>query len=71
MSPSQVQGALRKEGLESSQLVVAVDFTKSNEWTGKRSFGGQSLHALSPGRMNFYEQAITIIGRQVLRSHMA
>mmetsp|Transcript_3799 Transcript_3799/g.9493 ORF Transcript_3799/g.9493 Transcript_3799/m.9493 type:complete len:509 (-) Transcript_3799:566-2092(-) len=62
-SLEQVQAALRREGLESSQLIVAVDFTKSNEWTGRQSFGGQCLHALQPGRMNFYEQAITIIGR--------
>ncbi|KXZ45622.1 hypothetical protein GPECTOR_52g24 [Gonium pectorale] len=58
----QVQEALRKGGLESSNLIVAVDFTKSNEWTGKRSFGGKSLHAIgdvpSP-----YEEAIGVIGR--------
>jgi len=31
----QVTIALRKEGLESSNLVLGIDFTKSNEWTGK------------------------------------
>lgn len=30
----QVTDALRKEGLESSNLIVGIDFTKSNEWTG-------------------------------------
>ncbi|GLI65260.1 hypothetical protein VaNZ11_008749 [Volvox africanus] len=58
----EVQDALRKGGLESSNLIVSVDFTKSNEWTGKRSFGGKSLHAIgdvpSP-----YEDVIGAIGR--------
>ena len=26
---------------------AGIDFTKSNEWTGKRSFGGRCLHAIS------------------------
>ncbi|GLC36205.1 hypothetical protein PLESTB_001368600 [Pleodorina starrii] len=58
----EVQDALRKGGLESSNLIVAVDFTKSNEWTGKNCFGGKSLHAIgdvpSP-----YEDAISAIGK--------
>lgn len=58
----QVQDALRREGLESSNLIVAIDFTKSNEWTGKHSFGGRSLHALGP-TPSPYEEAIATIGR--------
>ncbi|GJP49157.1 hypothetical protein CLOM_g8407 [Closterium sp. NIES-68] len=57
------QEKLREVGLESSNLIVAVDFTKSNEWTGKQSFGGRSLHAIAPGVANPYEQAIDIIGQ--------
>ncbi|CAI7822122.1 unnamed protein product [Closterium sp. NIES-54] len=99
----QVQEKLREVGLESSNLIVAVDFTKSNEWTGeswvlfphsapfslphstsphlpppisllppptssrppsfpgKQSFNGPSLHAIAPGMVNPYEQAIDII----------
>ncbi|KAI5057607.1 hypothetical protein GOP47_0027994 [Adiantum capillus-veneris] len=59
----QVTQALRKAGLESSNLIVGVDFTKSNEWTGKKSFNGKSLHALNANAPNPYEQAISIIGR--------
>ncbi|KAL8133176.1 hypothetical protein AgCh_008582 [Apium graveolens] len=29
---------LARAGLESSNLIVAIDFTKSNEWTGPTSF---------------------------------
>ncbi|CAH8308139.1 unnamed protein product [Eruca vesicaria subsp. sativa] len=31
-------------GLESSNLIVGIDVTKRNEWTGVRSFGRKSLH---------------------------
>lgn len=31
---SQVTEALVHAGLESSNLIVGIDFTKSNEWTG-------------------------------------
>ncbi|KAF7026221.1 hypothetical protein CFC21_038338 [Triticum aestivum] len=54
--------ALREAGLESSNLIFGIDFTKSNDWSGKHSFGGESLHAISR-TPNPYEQAISIIGR--------
>ncbi|KAL9254879.1 E3 ubiquitin-protein ligase RGLG2-like protein [Drosera capensis] len=58
----QVTIALRDAGLESSNLIVGIDFTKSNEWTGALSFGHRSLHHLGDSP-NPYEQAISIIGR--------
>ncbi|OAY78068.1 E3 ubiquitin-protein ligase RGLG1 [Ananas comosus] len=58
----QVTQALAQAGLESSNLIVGIDFTKSNEWTGKYSFGGRSLHHIGDVP-NPYEQAISIIGR--------
>eukprot|EP00249_Psilotum_nudum_P001186 c13542_g1_i1 orf=493-1737(-) len=62
-SLEQVTEALRAAGLESSNLIVGIDFTKSNEWTGKRSFNGRSLHSISNNERNPYEQAIYILGR--------
>lgn len=53
---------LRNAGLESSNLIVGIDFTKSNQWTGAESFNKRSLHHLGNG-LNPYEQAISIIGR--------
>ncbi|XP_013648619.2 E3 ubiquitin-protein ligase RGLG4-like [Brassica napus] len=61
-SLDQVSKALREAGLESSNLILGIDFTKSNEWSGKTSFNGKSLHAL--GRIqNPYEKAIFVIGQ--------
>uniref|UniRef100_A0A5B7B1K9 Putative E3 ubiquitin-protein ligase RGLG2 n=1 Tax=Davidia involucrata TaxID=16924 RepID=A0A5B7B1K9_DAVIN len=58
----QVTDALAHAGLESSNLIVGIDFTKSNEWTGVRSFKRRSLHHIGNGR-NPYEKAISIIGK--------
>ncbi|KAF8028954.1 hypothetical protein BT93_E1583 [Corymbia citriodora subsp. variegata] len=61
-SLDEVTGALARAGLESSNLIVGIDFTKSNEWTGARSFNRRSLHHIGDG-LNPYEQAISIIGK--------
>ncbi|KAJ1405345.1 von Willebrand factor, type A [Sesbania bispinosa] len=61
-SLDEVTAALSHAGLESSNLIVGIDFTKSNEWTGKRSFNRKSLHHIGSG-LNPYEQAISIIGK--------
>ncbi|KAF8030418.1 hypothetical protein BT93_E2759 [Corymbia citriodora subsp. variegata] len=61
-SLEQVTDALARAGLESSNLIVGIDFTKSNEWTGARSFNRRSLHHIGDGQ-NPYEQAISIIGK--------
>ncbi|XP_058093695.1 E3 ubiquitin-protein ligase RGLG2-like isoform X2 [Magnolia sinica] len=61
-SLEQVTEALAHAGLESSNLIVGIDFTKSNEWTGNRSFNRRCLHHIGDTQ-NPYEQAISIIGR--------
>lgn len=61
-SLDEVVTALREAGLESSNLILGIDFTKSNEWTGKSSFNRRSLHSVGH-TANPYEQAISIIGR--------
>jgi hypothetical protein len=57
-----VQLELRHAGLEKCQLVLGIDYTKSNTWTGKRTFGGYSLHALQPGMLNPYQSVIQAVG---------
>ncbi|KAL9255539.1 E3 ubiquitin-protein ligase RGLG2-like protein [Drosera capensis] len=61
-SLDQVTAALARNGLESSNLIIGIDFTKSNEWTGARSYNRKSLHHIGDG-LNPYEQAISIIGK--------
>ncbi|XP_027357857.1 E3 ubiquitin-protein ligase RGLG2-like isoform X2 [Abrus precatorius] len=61
-SIDEVTDALARAGLESSNLILGIDFTKSNEWTGKYSFNRKSLHHIGNGP-NPYEQAISIIGK--------
>ena len=65
----EVQDALQEAGLESSNLIIGIDFTKSNTWTGQHSFGGQCLHTLHPQIpiYNPYQKVIDIIGRTLTR----
>ncbi|KAG6424767.1 hypothetical protein SASPL_115187 [Salvia splendens] len=71
-SLEEVIEALRHEGLESSNLIVGIDFTKNNEWTGsvlsllfRKSYNGRSLHHIDD-RLNPYQQAISIIGKTLV-----
>jgi E3 ubiquitin-protein ligase RGLG len=41
-----LHAALRRAGLESSNLIVGIDLTRSNEWSGAKSFGNRCLHDL-------------------------
>jgi E3 ubiquitin-protein ligase RGLG len=40
----QVKAAIRQAGLESSNLIIGVDYSKSNEYNGMVSYGGKCLH---------------------------
>jgi len=57
-----VQAGLRKAGLESSNLLIGIDYTKSNTWNGKETFGNKNLHFIEPGKFNPYQEVIAIIG---------
>lgn len=58
----ELQDALRKQGLESSNLMIFYDFTKSNTWQGKKTFGGKCLHQIGEG-YNPYQYVTYIIGK--------
>lgn len=50
-----LQQGLKRAGLESSELIVGVDFTKSNIYNGLKSFNTKSLHATYEEIMNPYQ----------------
>mmetsp|Transcript_10460 Transcript_10460/g.27402 ORF Transcript_10460/g.27402 Transcript_10460/m.27402 type:complete len:461 (-) Transcript_10460:143-1525(-) len=57
-----VQKCLRDAGLSSCNLIIAIDYTKSNEKTGAKTFGGKCLHTLEKGVPNPYQRVIQYIG---------
>jgi E3 ubiquitin-protein ligase RGLG len=59
----EVEKGLRSAGLEASQLIIGIDFTKSNTYNGEKSFGGHCLHEINTRQWNPYQRAIDIIGR--------
>jgi len=59
----QVQEALREAGLESSNVIFGIDYTKSNETNGRITFSRRSLHSISNTFMNPYQQVISVVGR--------
>eukprot|EP00766_Chilomastix_caulleryi_P006789 gnl/Chilomastix_caulleri/917.p1 GENE.gnl/Chilomastix_caulleri/917~~gnl/Chilomastix_caulleri/917.p1 ORF type:complete len:275 (+),score=67.24 gnl/Chilomastix_caulleri/917:11-835(+) len=50
---------LRKAGLESSQLILGIDCSKSNQWTGAKSYG-RGLHDIAT--QTPYERVINLVG---------
>jgi E3 ubiquitin-protein ligase RGLG len=58
-----LQRALRTAGLEASQLIVGIDFTKSNTWNGGLPYyQNECLHSVVP-YPNPYQQVLNIIGQ--------
>jgi hypothetical protein len=47
-----VKEKLQQVGLESSNLIIGVDFTKSNEWTGRHF---HLVSASDQGRIHTYK----------------
>jgi len=58
-----VQDGLRQCGLESSNLIIGVDFTGSNTSSGAKTFNGKSLHTIEEGLINPYQEVIEIVGK--------
>eukprot|EP00055_Hartaetosiga_balthica_P010894 m.47897 g.47897 ORF g.47897 m.47897 type:complete len:242 (+) comp7365_c0_seq1:442-1167(+) len=61
----QVSLAIRDSGLESCNLIVGIDYTKSNDFQGRESFRGKSLHHIDISHEieNPYQKVIRVIGQ--------
>ena len=63
---SDLQTAMRTAGLEASHLIIGIDFTKSNTWSGMKSFEGFCLHDTSrKGMENPYQRVMRIISKSL------
>ena len=63
-SLEEITAACRSAGLEECGLIFGVDFTASNEWQGKRSFGQGCLHKISGSKIyNPYQKVIWALGQ--------
>ncbi|KAH7702278.1 CRE-CPNA-1 protein, partial [Aphelenchoides avenae] len=63
-SLDELSQAMRKAGLESTNLIFGIDYTASNKYQGEHSFYGRSLHSIEdPTLENPYQQCIKIMGR--------
>lgn len=60
---SEVSRAMRTAGLKSSNLIIGIDFTASNEWQGRKSFSGRCLHHINSKKLNPYQRVMQIISR--------
>ena len=63
-SEIEVRQALIKSGIESSNLIIGIDYTSSNKYQGEKTFGGKNLHEIrDEDLLNPYQRVISIIGR--------
>lgn len=61
-SIEEVQQHLIREGMESSNLIIGIDYTKSNLYTGEKTFQRRCLHDCTGGP-NPYMEVIEVIGK--------
>ncbi|XP_039256939.2 uncharacterized protein LOC120333673 [Styela clava] len=63
-----VTQAIKEAGLEECRLILGIDFTASNEWQGRSTNKGHSLHHVSSRShiQNPYQHVISILNRTLL-----
>jgi hypothetical protein len=58
---------LKECGLESSRMIIGIDFTASNESKGEKTFNGKSLHYISDKEPNPYQDVISVTSKTLSR----
>lgn len=56
---------LKSKGVTDIGIIIGIDCTASNVYTGNVSFGGKNLHHISEDKLNLYEQVISAFGAAV------
>ena len=71
-SLAEITKAMQANGLGKANLIIGIDFTASNEWQGRKSFGGRSLHHINIdpkssriSKWNPYQRVIRAIGESL------
>ena len=60
----EVIGACKASGVRNCNFILGIDFSASNEWQGKKTFGQASLHKLSGNKIyNPYQKVIWVLGQ--------
>ncbi|MCK4501110.1 VWA domain-containing protein [Candidatus Babeliales bacterium] len=60
----EITKALQTAGLESCNVIIGIDFTRSNEWQGEKTMERKNLHHIfEDGGMNPYQQVIDVCSR--------
>ncbi|KAI3852961.1 hypothetical protein MKX03_014504 [Papaver bracteatum] len=52
-----------QKAFKQAELMIGVDFTKSNDQTSRTSFKGKSLHLIREGILNPYQHVMTVFAR--------
>ena len=63
-SVEDLQDALIKAGMESSNLIIGIDFTGSNASSGRRTYG-KNLHSIDLNNPNPYMKVMDIMGHTI------
>jgi hypothetical protein len=64
---SEVQATLRRGGLEKAALILGIDYTASNKWTGDKSYAGRCLHDVSSNSASQLAACAAELGREAER----
>ena len=63
----ELEQALRNVGVEATELIVGVDFTKSNKWQGgKPYYNSNNLHDINP-YPNPYQRVLSIMAKSLAK----